>query len=56
VDVHQKSTGASRQKRRYRNGDNHARRNQVATGYERKDEEGYKNEESQARGKHDAGK
>jgi hypothetical protein len=44
----------SRQRRRYRNGDNHARRNQVAAGYERMDEEGYENKEFQARGKHDA--
>jgi hypothetical protein len=52
-DVHQKSTEqAGRQ--RYRNGDNHARRNQVAAGYERRDEEGYGNKEFQARGKHDA--
>jgi uncharacterized protein YPO0396 len=47
---------ASRQRQRYRNGDNHARKNQVTVGYERRDEEGYENEESQARGKHDAGK
>jgi uncharacterized protein YPO0396 len=32
---------ASRQRQRYRNGDSHVRRNQVATGYERRDEEGY---------------
>jgi hypothetical protein len=36
---------ASRQRRRYRNGDNHARRNQVAAGYERRDEEGYESKE-----------
>jgi hypothetical protein len=36
---------ASRQRRRYRNGDSHARRNQIAAGYERRDEEGYKNRE-----------
>jgi hypothetical protein len=41
---------ASRQRRRYRNGDNHARRNQVAVGYERRDEEGYKSKEFQAKG------
>jgi hypothetical protein len=41
---------ASRQRRRYRNGDNHARKNQVAAGYERRDEEGYENKEFQARG------
>jgi hypothetical protein len=46
----------NRQRRRYRNGDNHARRNQVAVGYERRDEEGYENKEFQARGKHDAKK
>jgi hypothetical protein len=38
----------SRQRRRYRNGDSHARRNQVAAGYERRDEEGYENQEFQA--------
>jgi hypothetical protein len=43
---------ASRQRRRYRNGDSHERRNQVAAGYERRDEEGYKNKEFQARGNH----
>jgi hypothetical protein len=36
---------ASRQRRRYRNGDNHARRNQLAAGNERRDEEGYENKE-----------
>jgi hypothetical protein len=41
---------ASRQRRRYRNGDNHARRNQIAARYERRDEEGYENRELQARG------
>jgi hypothetical protein len=41
---------ASRQRRRYRNADSHARQNQIATGYERRDEEGYKNREFQARG------
>jgi hypothetical protein len=40
----------SRQRRRYRNGDSHARRNQIAAGYERRDEEGYENREFQARG------
>jgi hypothetical protein len=43
---------ASKQRRRYRNGDNHARRNQVAAGYERRDEEGYENKEFQAKGNH----
>jgi hypothetical protein len=33
---------ASRKRQRYHNGDNHARRNQVAAGYKRRDEEGYK--------------
>jgi hypothetical protein len=41
---------ASRQRRRYRNTDSHARRNLIAAGYERRDEEGYKNREFQARG------
>jgi hypothetical protein len=41
---------ASMQMRRYRNGDNHARRNQIATGYERRDEEGYESGEFQERG------
>jgi hypothetical protein len=41
---------ASRQRRRYRNGDSHARQNQVATGYERRDEEGYETREFQTRG------
>jgi hypothetical protein len=43
---------ASRQRRRYRNGDSHARQNQVAARYERRDEEGYENREFQARGNH----
>jgi hypothetical protein len=47
---------ASRQKRRYRNGDSHERQNQIATGYERRDEEGYENREFQARGNHGVGK
>jgi hypothetical protein len=33
----------SRQRRRYRNGDNHGRRNQVAAGYHGRNEEGYEN-------------
>jgi hypothetical protein len=41
---------ASRQRRRYRNEDSHARRNQIATGYERWDEEGYRSREFQGRG------
>jgi hypothetical protein len=40
---------ASRQRRRYRNGDSHTRRNQIATGYDRRDEEGYENTEFQAK-------
>jgi hypothetical protein len=47
---------ASRQRQRYRNGDSHARRNQIATGYERRDEEGYENREFQARGNHEVEK
>jgi hypothetical protein len=42
--------GASRQRRRYRNEDGHARRNQIAAGYERRDEEGYESREFQVRG------
>jgi hypothetical protein len=41
---------ASRQRRRYRNGDNHARRNQIVARYERRDEEGHESREFQARG------
>jgi hypothetical protein len=41
---------ASRQRRRYRNEDNHARQNQIAARYERRDEEGYEIREFQARG------
>jgi hypothetical protein len=36
---------ASRQRRRYCNGDSHARRNQVAAGYRKRDNEGYENKE-----------
>jgi hypothetical protein len=43
---------ASRQRRRYRNGDSHAKRNQVAAGYERRDKEGYESKEFQERGNH----
>jgi hypothetical protein len=43
---------ASRQWRRYRNGDSHARQNQIAAGYERRDEEGYENREFQTRSNH----
>jgi hypothetical protein len=42
---------ARRQRRRYRNGDSHARQNQIAAGYERRYEEGYR--EFQARGNHE---
>jgi hypothetical protein len=38
-----------RQRRRYRNGDNHGRRNQVAAGYDGRNEEGYENKEFQTR-------
>jgi hypothetical protein len=41
---------ASRQRRRYRNEESHTRRNQVAAGYERRDEEGYESREFQGRG------
>jgi hypothetical protein len=40
---------ASRQRRRSRNEDSHTRRNQIAAGYERRDEEGYKSREFQDR-------
>jgi hypothetical protein len=36
---------ASRQRRRYRNGDSHARRNQIVAWHERSDEGGYENRE-----------
>jgi hypothetical protein len=36
---------ASRRRRRYRNEDNHTRQNQIAAGYERRDEEGYESRE-----------
>jgi hypothetical protein len=38
--------------RRYRSGDSHSRRNQIAAGYERRDEEDYESREFQARGNH----
>jgi hypothetical protein len=41
---------SSRQRRRYRNGDNHARRKQIAARYERRDKEGYESREFWARG------
>jgi hypothetical protein len=40
---------ASRQRRRSRNDDSRTRRNQIAAGYERKDEEGYERREFQSR-------
>jgi hypothetical protein len=43
---------ASRQRRRYRNRDSHARQNQIAAGYDRRDEEGYENRDFQARDNH----
>jgi hypothetical protein len=39
----------SRQRRRYRNGDSHGRRNQIAAGYDRRSAEGYENKEFQTR-------
>jgi hypothetical protein len=39
----------SRQRQRYRNGDNHGRRNQIAAGYDGRNEEGYENIEFPAR-------
>jgi hypothetical protein len=47
---------ASRQRQRYRNRDGHARRNQIAAGYERRDDEGYENREFQARENHEVEK
>jgi hypothetical protein len=47
---------ASRERQRYRNGDSHARQNQIAAGYERRDEEGYENREFPARGNRGAEK
>jgi hypothetical protein len=40
---------SSRQRRRYRNSDNHGRRNQIAAGYDERNEEGYENREFQTR-------
>jgi hypothetical protein len=39
----------SRQRRRYRNGYNHGRRNQIATGYDGRNEEGNENIEFSTR-------
>jgi uncharacterized protein YPO0396 len=41
-----------RQRRRYRNEDGRARRNQIAAGYERRDEEDYESREFQREGNH----
>jgi hypothetical protein len=41
---------ASRQRKKHRSRDNHTRQNQVATGYEGKEEEGYENRKFQAGG------
>jgi hypothetical protein len=43
---------AGRQRRRYRNEDSRTRQNQIATRYERKDEEGYESMEFQGRSNH----
>jgi hypothetical protein len=40
---------SSRQRRRYRNGDNQGRRNQIAAGYDGRNEEDYKSKEFQTR-------
>jgi hypothetical protein len=40
----------SRQRRRHRSRDNQGRRNQVAAGYEAKEEDGYENRKFQAKG------
>jgi hypothetical protein len=45
---------SSRQRRRYRNGDNHGRRNQIAAGYDERNEEDHENGEFQPR--HNRGK
>jgi hypothetical protein len=39
----------SRQRRRYRNGDNHGRQNQIAAGYDGRNEEGYESKGFQAK-------
>jgi hypothetical protein len=39
----------SRQRRRYHNGDNYGRQNQIAAGYEGRNKEGYENKEFQTR-------
>jgi hypothetical protein len=40
---------SSRQRRQYRNGDNHGRRNQIAAGYDKRNKEGNENGEFQPR-------
>jgi hypothetical protein len=40
---------SSRQRRRYRNGDNQGRQNQIAVGYDERNEEDYESKEFQAR-------
>jgi hypothetical protein len=40
---------ASKQRRRYRNGEGHAKRNQIAAGYDRRNKEGYENKKFQTR-------
>jgi hypothetical protein len=44
---------AGRQRQRYRNEDRCTRQNQIAAGYERKDEEGYESREFQGRSNHE---
>jgi hypothetical protein len=40
---------ASKQRRRYHNREGHVKRNQIAAGYDRRNEEGYENKEFQTR-------
>jgi hypothetical protein len=40
-----KGDKTSRQRQRYRNGDNHGRRNQIAVGYDGRNKEGYESVE-----------
>jgi hypothetical protein len=40
---------ASKQRRRYRNEEGHARQNRIAAGYDRRDQEGHENREFQTR-------
>jgi hypothetical protein len=46
----------SRQRRKHRSRDSHARQNQVAAGYKREDEEGYKRRKFHARGEQEVEK